>query len=218
MSGQGKSSRRWVRVLIALGVVLLLVAVVWWVMKAMSASDEPLKRRAIQEIALLKPPPPPPPPKTPPPPPKEVKQTIDQPKPSAQPNDPAPKAPIDGIQKGPAGGMSTDIAEGTSKSPVLLQESRGGTGDRFSWYGALVKERIQDAVQKNQKLRGADFRVMVNVWVDAAGLITRVELVDSTKAADLDETLRSALRGLAAIREGAPSDMPQPIKLRITAR
>lgn len=218
MSAQGKFSRRWVGVLVALGVALLLGGVTWWVVKAMSGSNQPLKRKAIQEIALLKPPPPPPPPKTPPPPPKEIKQSIDQPKPSAQPNDPAPKAPIDGIQKGPAGGMSTDIAEGSSKSPVLLQDSRGGTGDKFSWYGALVKERIQDAVSKNQKLRGADFKVSVFVWIDAAGVVTRAELVDSTKVAELDETLRSVLRGLPAIREGAPGDMPQPIKLRITAR
>jgi protein TonB len=96
--------------------------------------------------------------------------------------------------------------------------SGSGTGSRFAWYGALVKDRIQDAVSRDKKLREADFRIMVNVWINAGGTVTRAELIDSTGNAELDSALKVALRNLPPVRDGAPGDMPQPIKLRITAR
>jgi protein TonB len=100
----------------------------------------------------------------------------------------------------------------------LIASGTGGVGSRFAWYGALVKERIQDAISKDKKLRKADYKLMVNVWVNATGSVTRVELLDSTNDAELDNALKTALRNLPPLREGAPGDMPQPIKLRITAR
>jgi protein TonB len=117
---------------------------------------------------------------------------------------------------GGAGGDSFGLVGRKGGSDLI--GGGGGGGSRFAWYGALVKDRIQESVAKEKKLREADFRVLVNVWVNAAGAVTRAELVDSTGNAELDSAVKVALRNMPPIREGAPGDMPQPIKLRITAR
>ncbi len=96
-------------------------------------------------------------------------------------------------------------------------------GDKFAWFSALVKERIQDAVEeaarrdKNIRAAGNTQRT-VHVWVGPGGKVTRVELIGAGASPGLDEALRKALRNVAAVREAAPSDMPQPIRLRITTR
>jgi TonB family protein len=59
---------------------------------------------------------------------------------------------------------------------------------------------------------------MVNVWISSVGSVTRAELIGSTGDVELDNGLKVAMRNLPPLREGAPGDMPQPIKLRITAR
>ncbi len=110
--------------------------------------------------------------------------------------------------------MQTDLAQG---SPTL-QGSTGGS-NRFAWYGALLKERIQDTIARDKKLREAkEFRRFVNVWINSSGLVTRVEILDATDNPELAEALKLALNAMPALREGPPGDMPQPIRLRVTAR
>lgn len=196
----------------------LLVSLAVWLYQLFSSPDEGTKKRAVQQIELVKPPPPPPPPKTPPP---QQQEKIDVPKPEASP---APAPPTDAPPPGPTsslpGNGSSDafgLPQGdgrTSIGPV-----GGGGGDRFAWYGALVKERITDAIARDEKLRKAqDYLRVVNVWVDTSGRVTRVELVGAATSPELDDALRAALRNLAPVREGPPGDMPQPIRLRVSAR
>ncbi|MDO9195874.1 energy transducer TonB [Rhodoferax sp.] len=223
MSAEGKSSRRWRRVAVGIGLVLAVV-LLGLLVKKLATPGEVKKKRAVQEISLLKPPPPPPPPKTPPPPPKvDVQEKIDVPKPDQQPDKPADAPP-------PGPDLAVDAAGGAGSDGFGLVGKKGGSdligsgggGSRFAWYGALIKERIQERIQemmsKDKKLRKSDYRIMVNVWVNATGTVTRAELIDSTNDGELDSALKVALRNLPPLREGAPSDMPQPIKLRITAR
>jgi periplasmic protein TonB len=214
------------RLLLWLGLVALLVALGVWLYSWLSKPVETTKRRSVQQIELLKPPPPPPPPKTPPPPPPPPQQQerIDVPKPDATPDKPS-EAPPPGPDLGvDATGSGTGDSFGLVGKPGggdLIGGSGGGGGgtDRFAWYGALVKERITDAVSRDKKLRSApDYQRNVNVWVNASGVITRVELVGPSDNPDLDEALRLALRSAGAVREGAPGDMPQPIRLRVSAR
>jgi len=216
---ESKFARLWRRVALGLGLVVAVV-LLGLLVKELASPGDVKKKRAVQEISLLKPPPPPPPPKDPPPPPKvDVPEKIDVPKP-----DQAPDKPADAPPPGPD--LAVDAAGGAGGDSFGLLAKKGGSdligggggGSRFAWYGALVKDRIQEAVAKEKKLRDADFRVLANVWVNATGGVTRVELVDSTGNAELDSALKAALRNMPPIREGAPGDMPQPIKLRITAR
>lgn len=214
--------KRYARIALVVLLAALLISLAVWLYQLFSAPDESPKKRAVQQIELLKPPPPPPPPKTPPPPPPPQQQEkIDVPKPEASP---APAPPTDAPPPGPTsslpGNGSSDafgLPQGdgrTSIGPV-----GGGGGDRFAWYGALVKERITDAIARDEKLRKAqDYLRVVNVWVDTSGRVTRVELVGAATSPELDDALRAALRNLAPVREGPPGDMPQPIRLRVSAR
>ncbi len=212
------------RVVAVMLLVAGVIALAVWLYQWLSEPTEPTKKRAVQEIALLKPPPPPPPPKTPPPPPPppQEQQKIDVPKPDAAPEQPSeapPPGPDLGVDAAGSGSGDGFGLVGKPGGGDLIGGGGGGGGSRFAWYGALVKDRISDAVLKDKKLReAADYQRVVNVWVNASGLITRVELVGNSNTPDLDEALRLALRNLGPVREGAPGDMPQPIRLRISAR
>jgi protein TonB len=95
----------------------------------------------------------------------------------------------------------------------------GGGGSKFAWYGAMVKERVQEAITRDKKLREfGESQRLVNVWIDANGVITRVDLIGHSDNADLDNELRAALKSLAPLKQGAPGDMPQPVRLRIAMR
>jgi periplasmic protein TonB len=208
----------------------LLVALAVWLYSVFSKPLEPNKRRTVQEISLLKPPPPPPPPKTPPPPPPPPQQQpekIDVPKPAAAPPDQPSQAPPPGPNLGvDAAGSGSGDGFGLVGKPgggdLIGGGGGGGSGgkvDPFAWYGALVKERITDAISKDKKLKAAaEFQRNVNVWVNASGAITRVELVGQAQNPELDEALRLALRAATPVREGAPGEMPQPIRLRVSTR
>jgi protein TonB len=222
VSALGKSWRRWRR---ALAVVLGLVlagALVWLVIKAIVSPGPARKKRTVQEISLLKPPPPPPPPKVAPPPKVDVQEKLNVPKPDQQPDKqadappPGPNLALDAV--GGAGGDGFGLVGRKGGADLIGSSSGAGAGSRFAWYGALVRERIRDVVSRDKKLREADYRVTVNMWINASGTVTRAELLDSTGSAVLDAALKAALRNLPPLREGAPGDMPQPIKLRITAR
>lgn len=220
MSAAGKSFRRWLPALVVIIAMVLVSALIWMAIKEFATPSQGKKKRVIQEISLLKPPPPPPPPKVEPPPKQEIQEKMDVPKPDQQPDKPAdapPPGPDLGVDaEGGAGGDSFGLVG--KKGGGDLIGGGGGIGSRFAWYGALIKDRIQEAVTRDKKLREADYRVMVNVWVDASGTVTRAELLSSTGNAELDNALKLALRNLPPLREGAPGDMPQPVKLRITAR
>lgn len=215
--------------MVALVLLLVLAAAGYWLYTVFSKPAQATKKRAVQEITLQKPPPPPPPPKTPPPPPppKQEQEKVEVPKPDeAQPDKPADAPPpgpdlaVDAAGSGSGDGFGlVGKPGGTDLLATGTGGGGGGTGNRFAWYGALVKERIQDAVLKDKKLRSAaDYQRQVNVWVNNAGAVTRVELIGPGESPELDDALRQVLRNVAAVREGAPTDMPQPIKLRISAR
>lgn len=229
----GQRLKRAAMLLLLLGLALGLG---YWLYKLVSDPVEKPKKRAVQEISLLKPPPPPPPPKTPPPPPppKMEEQKIDVPKPDAPPDKPAEAPPpgpdlaVDAAGTGTGDGFGlvgkpggTDLI---AAGPSIGGGGGSGGGDRFAWYSALVQNRIQDAirerVQRDKKLRDllANFRRDVNVWVGPGGDIARVELNGQGDSAAIDQALRPLLLEVGAVREGAPTDMQQPIRLRISGR
>lgn len=214
--------KRYARIALIALLAALLIALAVWLYQLFSQPAETSKKRAVQEIELIKPPPPPPPPKTPPPPPPPQQQDkIDVPKPDPSP---APAPPTDAPPPGPTsslpGNGSSDafgLPQGDGR--LSIGGVGGGGGDRFAWYGALVRERITDAILRDEKLRKAqDYQRLIHVWVNASGVVTRVELLGAATFPELDDALRAALRKLPPVREGAPGDMPQPIRLRVSAR
>lgn len=223
MSASATPSRRRVAALALVFGLIVLGGLVWLVAKQFAAPDSGKKKRVIQEISLMKPPPPPPPPPKVEPPKQQIQEKVETPKPDQQPEKqtqappPGPDLGLDA--KGTDGGDGFGLTAKKGGADLIGGAGAGaGSGSRFAWYGALVRERIQDAVAKDEKLRGADYRVSVNVWVNASGAVTRADLLGTTGDAEHDKALTVALRNLPPLREGAPLDMPQPIKLRITAR
>ncbi len=184
--------------------------VIWLVVGFINSADKPEPAR-IQTISLVKPPPPPPPKEKPPEPEKidkpkeEVK--LDQPK-EQPPEEAAP--PPGGIPDGPAGGMATDLARG---SGIGI----GGGGDRSNWYGQRIARQMEDDLKRAKALQGKEYRVVALLWFNAAGAVTQVRLDNGSGNAAVDDILRSEMLRMT-LRDPLPSDIPQPVKLRVVSR
>ena len=81
-----------------------------------------------------------------------------------------------------------------------------------------MQGEIQKSLARNAKLRGAEFKATVKIWLGGDGKVQRSELSSSTGNAETDELIRVAMATLPQLREVPPSDMPQPIRLRVTSR
>jgi len=142
---------------------------------------------------------------------------IDQPEPTPEPQD-AEEAPAPlNVGEGAEGGL--DVG-GTRGTPTLA--GGGGGGNPWGRFDALLNEAassaFQQALARDKTLKGKNYKVMVKVWIDSSGKVTRSALVDSTGDARADEVLKEALNSMRALRDAPPADMPQPVKIRVTSR
>jgi protein TonB len=168
-------------------------------------------------------PPPPPPPKEErrPEPPKESPKEIKLEQPKQEP----PPQPQQAEQlKMEGAGSDTGLA-GVAAGAVQQEYSGqkiGGTGaggsHRFAWFESAIERSIQQALQRNSRLRGVDYRVVVQVWLSPEGAISRTDLNGSTGNRETDEQIRLALAEMQPLRDKVPDGLPQPIKLRVTSR
>lgn len=214
---------------IAAGVVAVAVLGVAAVMVAGGDSQPTRKVPEPQIVQILTPPPPPPPPPPEPPPPEE--QVEEQPEiaepemkeeaPKDEPEEAEPEAPAPGPlgldQEGTGPGDSFGLAGRPGGGGLLGSGSGGGGGSRFGWYAAKVQTAIEAALRDNRKTRKASIAgLRVQLWLDATGNVTRVRLAASTGDAEVDRVIENEiLRGRHF--EPPPSDMPQPIVMRIKA-
>ncbi len=200
-----KRFRKHLPLLLGGGVVLLVVVAVVLLIKGfMADSDEPKKRR-VQQISLVKPPePPPPPPKPPEEKPPEVKEEVPQEKPPEPVNTDQPPPGIGG--KGYGNG---DTSFGGGGGWM------GGAG-RFGYYLGGVQQGIHEELNRNEKLRKREYKVEVALWIGKNGIVNRFELLGTSGDKELDALMKRSLIG--AKFEEPPSDIPQPIKLRISSR
>jgi protein TonB len=202
------------------GVIAGLVAaglIAMW-LKDMLTPKGPLQKMKVQQITLVKPPPPPPPPPEEKPPEPEIKEEvkIDQPEPTPDPQQ-AEEAPAPlNVGEGAEGGIDVGGSRG---APTL---AGSGGGNPWGRYDALLNEAVsaafQQALARDKALKGKNYKVMVKVWIDSGGAITRAALVDSTGDAHADDVLKQALNSMRALRAAPPADMPQPVKVRVTSR
>jgi TonB family protein len=136
------------------------------------------------------------------------------------------------VETPPAEVLKMEGAAGDGPSPfaagAVNNEYKGGpTADtigggpnkhQFDWYTGLIKEKIEDAISKDKDIATGSYKLIVKVWVAANGHIEKFELVSSTGDTAKDELVKKALDGMAPLSEAPPGDMPQPIKLKVTAR
>ncbi|MDP2031641.1 MAG: energy transducer TonB [Thiobacillus sp.] len=204
----------------ALALVVAVLLVLW--LREVLTSGKPSKPMKLQQITLMRPPPPPPKPPEEKPPEPEVKEEVklDQPTPEPQPADAPP----------PGADLGVD-AEGSSDGDGFGLVGKKGAGDLIGsgggtnpWgrYDALLNEAVsgafQQALARDKTLKGKNYKVMVKVWIDSSGKVTRSALVDSTGDARADEVLKEALNNMRALRDVPPAEMPQPVKIRVTSR
>ena len=215
------ASRIWLkRIAIALVVLMVLGAMGYGISSLMSGGKAVKKQvTTIKLIPDTPPPPPPPPPKEPPKEqpkpdaPKEVK--MEQPKPAEAP-------PAEQIKmEGPAGDGPSAFAAG-----AVNNDYKGGDvktigsdgGAKFNWYAGIVKNKIEAALEKDKKLTEGQYRLIVSVWLRSNGDIEKLEWAQSDANPAIEQAVKSALDSMPSIGEPLPENMPQPIKLRITAR
>ncbi len=211
---------RWGGVVLGLAIAVLLA--LW--LREVLMSGKPAKRMKLQQITLLRPPPPPPKPPEEKPPEPEVKEEVKIDQPEEQPEQEEQAPP-------PGPDLGVD-AEGTGEGDSFgLVGKKGGTdligsggpaGNPWAWYDAIVNEAVnsafQNALSREKELKHKNYKVIVKVWVDAGGQVTRSALVEGTGDERVDKILKDVLRDMRALRDGPPADMPQPLKIRVTSR
>ncbi|MEO8038004.1 MAG: TonB C-terminal domain-containing protein [Betaproteobacteria bacterium] len=206
------------------GVLLVFAGFVAWGAISLLHADKPTKRQVVQISLLKAPPPPSPPPPERLPEPEVPKEEVKMPEPEQQPeparNDTPPPGEQLGLDAdGSGNGDSFGLAARKGGTEITKLGGSGGLGrDRASWFGGLVQSHLQAELLKNEKLRTANYSLLLRVWFDDGGRIDRFELVNSTGNSDMDESIRLALDHMPAMRQAPPPDVPQPLKLQITSR
>ena len=184
--------------------IIVIIAVVMMIKNFISASDEPPKRR-VQQISLIKPPEPPPPAVKPPEEkPPEIKEEVKL--------DEPPQEPIQTDQAPPGIGSA-----GYGNGDTSFGGGGGWAGaNRFGGYLGGVQNGIREELDRNKKLRKGEYKIIISLWIDHGGKVSRFELVGSSGNMELDAAMKKVLSN--AKFEEPPSDMPQPVKLRISSR
>jgi periplasmic protein TonB len=123
--------------------------------------------------------------------------------------------------EGPAGDGPSAFAAGPVSNDYKGGEVKtigSDGGAKFNWYAGLLKNQIQDALEKDSRLKESQYKLIVNVWLKANGDIEKLEWSSSDAEPAIQQSVKVALDSMPAMREAPPEGMPQPIKLRITAR
>ncbi len=221
-----KKKYAWLRrlpVLLGIGLSLLLLLAIYIVHSQFQ--KPPQTKKVVQQITMIQPPPPPPPPPEVKPPEPEIKEEkLEEPIPEKEP-EPAPEE----ANEPPADELGLD-ADGAAGSDAFgLAAHKGGRsilggspGSTILWYGGQIQRHLEDELQSllaDSAAMKSSFNVILEVWVDADGRISRSELSSGSGKADVDQAIRAALPRLrASIGKPPPENMPQPVKIRVTTR
>jgi periplasmic protein TonB len=203
--------------LIGGGAVLLAFVVAgYYAVRGLKGSGPPESPK-VQEISLVQPPPPPPPPpklEEPPPPEEEVEIPEPEPEPEAE------QAAADEPPPGEDLGLDAEGVAGADGFGLRAKKGgRGliGGGDRNRWYAGVIQRDLQKVLAENERARGAKYSIVLILWITPDGRVERFELGDSTGTAESESAIRDSLTGLR-LSDMPPTDMPQPVKLRVVAR
>ena len=216
--------RRWGGLIIGALVIIGLAVLVWRLLSDTAST----KREVAATPMLVLPPPPPPPPepeKPPEPVPEKVKPEVVEPEP--KPADPQ-EAPKDDAPPSPSKDLgdpvTIDGAAQAGTDAFGIQAGRGGgmtgggggLGSRS--YSSYVSGALQQAFARDQRTRQLAFEdIRIELWLDADGRATRVQLVRSTGNAQTDEAVLAMVRDFRA-DERPPASLRFPMRMSIKGR
>ena len=219
--------RRWGGLLIGAVVLALLAALVWHLL-----SDTASQKRQVADapMLMLPPPPPPPPPepeKLPEPEPEKIKPEVVEREPtpveSAEPpKDDAPPSPSQDLGDpvtidGPAQAGTDAFGIGAGRGGGMTGGTGGGLGSGS--YGRYVANALQQALARDPRTRQLTFDdIQIDLWLDAAGKTTRVQLVKSTGNAQSDEAVLAMAREMNRIDESPPASVRFPMRVSMRGR
>lgn len=211
--------RRGLPLLVVLLAAALLALLAWWLLFKNTAST----RRALAEVpmVMLPPPPPPPPPEPEPQPeakPEEVMtepEPLDEvPKPTEEAPTPDTADPVTMDADAQAGGDSFGIQSGSGGG----RSGTGSGGAGNASYGRYLGYVLQQAVARDDKVRRLAFQLTVNIWLDAEGAVTRVELLRGSGNAEADDRVLQAIRAVGRIDERPPASLDFPARVLVQGR
>lgn len=205
--------------------VLALVAGGLLVRSMMGKGGDGPKRQTVK-IAVLPdtPPPPPPPPKEekkPEPKPEENKPQPQEQKPVETPPEPQQLKMEGAAGDGPSAFSAGNVSSEYKGGAIGTGSGGGSVGDRLaaSSYGNVVKREIDTYLQRQAPLkRAGDYAVPIMIWVRADGSLERFKLVGSTGNSETDQLIQEAMSRFPGFRNPPPSNLPQPISLKMTNR
>ena len=118
---------------------------------------------------------------------------------------------------GPSGNPDLGLGPGND-GPGGPGNGDGPYGSKYGSYLSQVQQRVADALRSNPHTRKSSMNVIVRIWPDATGRITRTTI----SGAAIDAALRNALQNgvLAGLQlsEPPPADMPLPIVMRLSVQ
>ncbi len=92
----------------------------------------------------------------------------------------------------------------------------GGAGNAS--YGRYLGYVLQQAVARDPKVQRLAFQLTVNVWLDEAGQVTRVELARGSGNAEADDAVLQAIRTIGRIDERPPASLSFPARVLVQGR
>jgi len=87
----------------------------------------------------------------------------------------------------------------------------------YQAYAATVQYAVQIALRRDNELRQRHYSTAINVWVTTAGMVQASQILSSTGDQMLDGTINHVVQGVA-VPAPPPSNLPQPVHIRILAR
>jgi outer membrane biosynthesis protein TonB len=219
--------RRWGGWAIAAGLLAAVAGLVWHLMSDTAAQRREAPQTALLSLPLPPPPPPPPPPPEPerrPDPEPEKPQKITEPDPT--PEKPAEK-PMDDKAPEPSRDLAADpvtiAGDAQAGNDAFgIQAGRGGGstggggggGLGAGSYARYVSSRLQQVLLRDARTRHLAFEdIRLDLWLDAAGKASRVELVQGSGTPRVDALVLSVLRELDALDERPPASLRYPMRV-----
>jgi outer membrane biosynthesis protein TonB len=125
-------------------------------------------------------------------------------------------APLGTSITGPGGGPDLGLGSGLGGGGGY--GSGGGGGSKYGWYASQVQSRIADALRSNPRTRTARMNVIIRIWPDSTGRITKARIAGTTGDGSLDATIQNDILTGMQLSDPPPADMPLPIVMRVSAQ